>query len=67
MVALAIMAHSSAAAQSPAPPTASQNPSPMVEATRTHERRAPKALGFHLGTVAVVLLLLLDMTFKPGA
>jgi len=45
MVALAIMAHSSAAAQSPAPPTASQNPSPMVEATRTHERLAPKALG----------------------
>lgn len=28
-----------------APPTASQNPSPMVEQTRIHERLAPKALG----------------------
>ena len=45
IVALAIIGHSSAAAQSSAPPTASQNPSPMVEATRTHERLAPRALG----------------------
>jgi len=45
IVALAITAHSSAGAQSPPPPTASQNPSPMVEATRAHERLAPKALG----------------------
>ena len=45
IVALAIMGHSSAGAQSPAPPAASQNPSPMVEATRTHERLAPKVLG----------------------
>jgi hypothetical protein len=29
--------------------------------------RAPRALGFHFGTVALVVLLLLDMTFKPGA
>ena len=38
-----------AAAQTPAPPAASpaasQNPSPMVETTRTHERLAPKELG----------------------
>ncbi len=33
-----------AAAQT-APPPASQNPSPMVEETRTHERLAPKDLG----------------------
>ena len=37
------------AAQTPvppaAPPAASQNPSPMVEATRAHERLAPKELG----------------------
>ncbi len=34
-----------AAAQVPAPPPASQNPSPMVETTRAHERLAPKELG----------------------
>ena len=34
-----------AIAQTPAPPAASQNPSPMVEATRTHERLAPRQLG----------------------
>ncbi len=45
IVALAIMCYSSAAAQSSAPPAASQNPSPMAEATRTHERLAPKVLG----------------------
>jgi hypothetical protein len=33
-----------AVAQSPAPPAASQNPSPMAEATRAHERLAPRAL-----------------------
>src|SRR5687768_4822424 len=33
-----------AAAQAPAAPPASQNPSPMVEATRTHERLAPRPL-----------------------
>ena len=34
-----------AATQTPAPPAAQQNPSPMVEATRSHERLATKALG----------------------
>ena len=33
-----------AVAQSAAPPPASQNPSPMVDATRAHERLAPKEL-----------------------
>jgi hypothetical protein len=32
-------------AQTPAPPAATQNPSPMVEATRTHERLSPRELG----------------------
>ncbi len=32
-------------AQVPAPPAASQNPSPMAEATRAHERLTPKELG----------------------
>ncbi|HEV2642510.1 MAG TPA: hypothetical protein VGT98_07380, partial [Candidatus Elarobacter sp.] len=32
-------------AQNAAPPAASQNPSPMAEATRAHERLAPKELG----------------------
>jgi hypothetical protein len=32
------------AAQTPAPPASSQNPSPMVEATRAHERLAPRQL-----------------------
>lgn len=31
-------------AQTPSPPAASQNPSPMVEATRRHERLSPKPL-----------------------
>jgi hypothetical protein len=35
---------SPAAAQIPAPPASSQNPSPMVETTRAHERLAPKPL-----------------------
>jgi hypothetical protein len=34
-----------AVAQIPAPPAASQNPSPMVEETRTHERLVPRELG----------------------
>ena len=34
-----------AAAQIPTPPTASQNPSPMVDATREHERLTPRQLG----------------------
>ena len=33
------------AAQIPTPPAASQNPSPMVEGTRAHERLAPRELG----------------------
>jgi len=33
------------AAQVPTPPTASQNPSPMVEETRSHERLAQRELG----------------------
>jgi hypothetical protein len=33
-----------AAAQTPTPPAASQNPSPMVEATRAHERLAQRQL-----------------------
>jgi hypothetical protein len=33
-----------AASQAPAAPAASQNPSPMVETTRTHERLAPREL-----------------------
>jgi hypothetical protein len=43
--AVVIAGPSLAAAQIPTPPAASQNPSPMVEATRTHERLAPKELG----------------------
>jgi hypothetical protein len=43
---LAVVARPSlAAAQIPAPPAASQNPSPMVEATRAHERLAQRKLG----------------------
>src|SRR5437773_645888 len=46
IVALLAMGHPTiAAAQIPAPPAASQNPSPMVEQTRSHERLAPKPLG----------------------
>jgi len=37
-------AAASAAAQAPAVPPASQNPSPMMEATRTHGRLAPRPL-----------------------
>jgi hypothetical protein len=45
-VVLASMALSSPAlAQIPTPPAASQNPSPMVEGTRAHERLAPRELG----------------------
>ena len=36
---------SAAIAQTPAPPGSTQNPSPMVEATRAHERLEVKALG----------------------
>ena len=46
---LVIVVPSLVATQTPAPPAAplaaSQNPSPMVEATRAHERLAPKVLG----------------------
>jgi hypothetical protein len=41
---LATAGPSIAVAQTPAPPAASQNPSPMVEATRAHERLTPKKL-----------------------
>ena len=34
-----------AGAQTPAPPPAAQNPSPMVETTRPHERLAPRDFG----------------------
>ena len=34
-----------AVAQAPAPPAASQNPSPMIEQTRAHERLSPRELG----------------------
>jgi len=45
IAALAVIGQPSlVAAQSPAPPATSQNPSPMVEATRAHERLAPKEL-----------------------
>ena len=43
-----IFVSSLVAAQIPAPPAASQNPSPMVEATRAHERLVQRNLG---GTV----------------
>ncbi len=36
----------------PAPPAASQNPSPMVESTRAHQRLAPRELGGMLRTIA---------------
>lgn len=46
VLAVATMVQSSpAAAQTPAPAPASQNPSPMVESTRAHERLGPKPLG----------------------
>jgi hypothetical protein len=46
MVAFLVIARPTIApAQIPAPPAASQNPSPMVEQTRAHERLAPKPLG----------------------
>src|SRR5688572_21879717 len=42
---LALMGRPSlATAQTPAPPAASQNPSPMVEETRAHERLASREL-----------------------
>ncbi len=47
-VAAAVSVASIAGAQNPPPPAPSQNPSPMVEATRAHERLAPRELG---GTV----------------
>lgn len=40
-----VMVSSTAIAQTPAPPGSTQNPSPMVEATRAHERLEVKALG----------------------
>jgi hypothetical protein len=45
IAAAAVMEPSLAAAQIPPPPAASQNPSPMVEASRLHERLAQKDLG----------------------
>src|SRR5258708_10838551 len=46
IAAAALIARPSLApAQTPAPPVASQNPSPMVEETRVHERFTPKELG----------------------
>ena len=46
MVVLATMGRPSlASAQTAAPPAASQNPSPMVEETRAHERLTPTQLG----------------------
>ncbi len=46
IAAAALIARPSLApAQTPAPPVASQNPSPMVEETRVHERLTPKELG----------------------
>jgi hypothetical protein len=46
IAAVAVMGRPSlAAAQTPAPPAASQNPSPMVEETRAHERLTPRELG----------------------
>jgi peptidoglycan/xylan/chitin deacetylase (PgdA/CDA1 family) len=39
------MAQITASAPAPGAPAASQNPSPMVEQTRVHERLAPKPLG----------------------
>lgn len=51
-VALALVVWTTrAASQAPTPPAAGQNPSPMLEATRTHERLTPKDLG---GTTRVV-------------
>jgi len=44
IVVMAAMKSSLAAAQIAAPPAASQNPSPMVDVTRSHERLAPKEL-----------------------
>jgi hypothetical protein len=45
IAAVAVMGRPSlAAAQIPAPPAPSQNPSPMAEATRAHERLAPRQL-----------------------
>ena len=44
-VALSVATPSAAIAQTPAAPSSTQNPSPMVEATRAHERLAVKALG----------------------
>jgi hypothetical protein len=44
--AVAVIGRASAtAAQTPAPPAASQNPSPMVEETRAHERLVSRELG----------------------
>lgn len=44
-VVLATMLAAGAAAQTPTPPAASQNPSPMVETSRAHERLPQKGLG----------------------
>jgi hypothetical protein len=45
LVAVALIGRPSlAAVQTPAPPAAPQNPSPMVEATRVHERLSPRQL-----------------------
>ena len=44
LAAAVVLAAPPAAAQSPAVPTGSQNPSPMVEATRAHERLTPRPL-----------------------
>lgn len=44
-LAAAIVVPVLAAAQTPTPPAASQNPSPMVEHTRAHERLVPREIG----------------------
>ena len=42
---LSVVVSSAAIAQAPVPPVSIQNPSPMVEATRAHERTAKKDSG----------------------
>jgi len=44
-IAALVLAPVIAAAQAAPPPPASQNPSPMVELTRAHERREPRDIG----------------------
>ena len=49
-IALNVGAQAAPPAGLPVPPPASQNPSPMVEATRAHERLQPRELGGTLRT-----------------